>query len=78
MPVLLQLLILVALGWVGYRIYQSATGGSAPASRFKCATCKNCGALFDDGVLCRYGAKETFKNETHIANCQDYVRGRAG
>lgn len=70
---LMQLLILGALGWVGYRIYRSATGSDAPRSRFKCATCKNCGTLFDDGVLCRFGSKETFKTEAHIANCQDWA-----
>ena len=41
--------------------------------RFKCATCRNCSKLFDDGVLCRYMDNETFKNETHIKNCADYA-----
>jgi hypothetical protein len=54
-------------------------GWLAPAkSRFPCATCANCRGLFDDGAICAFGARETFKNETHIANCHDYRRGRAG
>ena len=41
-------------------------------SPFKCETCRSCGRLFDDGVLCQFQGRETFKNETHIRNCIDY------
>jgi len=41
---------------------------------FKCKTCRHAGKVFDDGALCRYGNRETFKNPTHIANCMDYER----
>lgn len=46
------------------------TGGGRP--RFKCETCRSCGRLFDDGVMCQFQGRETFKNETHIGNCIDY------
>jgi hypothetical protein len=38
----------------------------------KCRDCRNCGKIFDDGVICRFGGKETFKNETHVGNCIDW------
>ncbi len=41
---------------------------------FKCKNCRHAAKVFDDGALCRYGNRETFKNPTHIANCIDYER----
>ena len=40
--------------------------------RFKCATCRHCGRLDRDGVMCRFGTKEVFKNAIHIENCMDH------
>lgn len=38
----------------------------------KCATCRHCRKLFDDGTLCGFGSRETFKNAVHVDNCMDY------
>lgn len=46
-------------------------GGRSPD--FKCAKCQHCAKLFDDGALCTYRGRETFKNPTHIANCIDFT-----
>ena len=81
-----RLLPFLLLGLLVYLLYRAARnagvlGGATGGSRrgkFKCADCRNCKEMFDDGVICMFGAKETFKNETHIANCHDYKRGKAG
>jgi len=73
---LVQVIIIGAAVLVGYRLVRALFSG-ADTSRFPCASCKNCKTLFDDGVICVYGRKETFKTETHIANCRDYERGTA-
>lgn len=79
MGLLIRVLLVALVAYVVYRAVRNAFGHSLGGkSRFKCATCKNCKNLFDDGVICAFGRKETFKNETHIANCHDYERGRAG
>lgn len=79
-PIIKILLVAIAVS-VAYRLIRgglnNVLGSRGPGkSKFKCATCKNCKTLFDDGVLCVYGSRETFKNETHIANCQDHEFAR--
>ena len=66
----IQVLLLAAAVYFGYRLIRGLFAPSKP--RFPCATCRNCGTMFDDGVICVFGDKETFKNETHIANCKDW------
>ena len=61
-----------AILYVAYVIGKLILSGRTP--KLKCATCKNCGKLFDDGVLCRFKGRETFKNLTHISNCIDHER----
>ena len=73
---LLRLILLGIVVYVAYRALRSAFAGRG--SEFPCATCRNCKALYDDGVICAFGSRETFKNETHISNCRDYRRGKAG
>ena len=70
-----RVLILVGLIYLGYRLYQSASGGGGGDSQFKCATCKHCARLDDDGVICRYGNRQTFKTPVHISNYMDYQKG---
>lgn len=43
-----------------------------PKPRFKCATCRHAGRISSDGVMCRYGSTEVFKNPVHIENCMDH------
>ena len=81
---LIRAVLIALVVYVVYRVVRNAFagalggGGGGSGSKFKCATCKNCKNLFDDGVICVFDRKETFKNEIHIANCHDYERGRAG
>lgn len=74
---LYQLFILAAIIYLVYVIAQRVMGGSLGLGfkrrqRFKCETCRSCGKIFDDGVMCQFQGRETFKNETHIGNCIDY------
>lgn len=71
MPALIRVLLLAAALWIVWRIVRSSASPRA-GSRFPCASCRHCRGLFDDGALCGFGSKETFKNETHIANCMDW------
>lgn len=63
--------ILIVAG-IGYLIYLILRPSRAPRSEFKCESCQHCGRLYDDGVICRFEDKETFKNPIHIENCPDY------
>lgn len=72
MALLFRLLLLAAVGYCIFRWLRGRV--SRPGRGFPCATCRNCRNLFDDGVICSFGSKETFKNETHIANCRDWAR----
>ena len=73
---LIQIVLIVAVVYITYRIIRGSLGGGFRPARneFQCATCKNCGKLFDDGVLCQFEGRETFKNLTHISNCIDHER----
>ncbi len=66
-----SILIVAATLYFLYIVVRQLMPG-ARRGRFKCATCKSCGRLFDDGVMCQFEGRETFKNETHIGNCIDY------
>ena len=68
-----RILIVAAIVYFVYIVARQLISGTR-RSRFKCATCKSCGKLFDDGVICRFAGRETFKNETHIGNCIDYEK----
>ena len=69
---MIQIVILVALCFVVYKIVTSLRREKA----LKCRSCYHCKRLFDDGVICRYGSREVFKNQVHVENCQDYRRAR--
>ena len=74
---LLQILALAVVVYLVYlvacRVMGRSLGGSGGGRhRFPCETCRSCGKVFDDGVLCRFQGRETFKNETHIGNCIDH------
>lgn len=82
---ILALIRLVALGVLFYIVYRLIASVFSPGGRsflslpsrgsdFKCKTCRHCVKLFDDGSLCRYGSRETYKNPTHISNCIDYEK----
>ena len=66
MALLFRLLVVAALVWLALRLFRR------PRPRYKCATCRHCGELFPDGVLCRDGSRETFKNPIHIEMCPDF------
>ena len=67
-----RIALVVIAAWIFYRLLIAKRGGGGGS--FKCATCRHCGTLSDDGVLCRFGRTETFKNTVHISNCMDYER----
>ncbi|MCA8974875.1 MAG: hypothetical protein KDC98_09135 [Planctomycetes bacterium] len=69
---LLQIMVLAGIVYGLYVVFRRASRGGG--GRWPCATCRNCGRIFADGVLCRFQGRETFKNETHIGNCVDYQR----
>ncbi len=73
---MLQLLLLAVVVYLIYVVVRAILGGDRPGGRkkFPCATCRNRGKMFDDGVMCKFRGRETFKNETHISNCIDYER----
>ena len=72
---MLAIQILLVAGVVWFVVRAIRNGASASSMRgAPCASCRHCGSLFDDGVLCQFGRAETFKNEVHIANCHDYRR----
>ena len=73
---MLRIVLVVAIVFVVYR-FLAGRGSGRSRSGFKCATCRHCKALFDDGALCRYGDRETYKNPVHISNCTDYQSGRS-
>ena len=62
----LLVLVIAVVVWAVRRIFARP--------QIKCATCRHCGQLFDDGSICVYGTRETFKNMVHIKNCVDYEK----
>ena len=62
---LIPLALLIALIVWGVR---QMTG----TKRSKCQTCRHCRKAFDDGTLCTFGNRETFKNTVHVQNCVDH------
>ena len=68
---IIQLIVLGAAIFfvVRYLLGRQAAGAK---TRFKCATCIHCRRLDEDGSICGYGDRETYKNPVHIANCMDY------
>ncbi len=69
----LRIFVVAAVVYFIYVVVRHLRGG-AGQPRFQCAKCKSCVKMFDDGVMCRFKGRETFKNETHISNCIDYVK----
>ena len=73
MVIVFRLLIPLVVIFLLYRFLKGFFG----EPRFRCASCRHCGSLDSDGVICRFGRRETFKNPVHIQNCMDYSqRGR--
>ena len=73
---MIQLLLrLAVIALVVLLLYWLLSGRSfSSKSQFKCSSCRHCGRLDSDGVICRYGSKQTFKKPVHIQNCTDYER----
>ncbi len=72
----LRLLLFLILGYLLWRFVTRSmqAGGGGGSSRFQCGTCRHCKTEFDDGVICMFQGRETFKNEVHIANCNSHQR----
>ena len=68
-PLLIRAFIFVA---VLYLVYKLAYLLFAPKPRYKCATCRHCGKMDRDGVMCRFGDRQVFKTPVHVENCMDY------
>jgi hypothetical protein len=43
----------------------------------KCSGCRHAKRIFDDGTLCTFGNRETFKNSVHVSNCVDHSGRKA-
>jgi hypothetical protein len=72
--ILLIVLVVLALNWV-IRLVLKSRPRSQPGSRFKCVNCRHRRGVFEDGVVCGYGAREAFKKPVHIEMCQDWQQG---
>ncbi len=61
---------------VCYVVWTLARGGTliarAAGASSKCASCRHAGKVFEDGTLCKFAGRETFKNEVHVNNCTDH------
>ncbi len=72
METLLGFALIAGLVWLVLRV--TRRGGLRRRSRkFKCHDCLYMRRMFDDGVMCGYGASEVFKNPRHIAMCPDWA-----
>jgi hypothetical protein len=69
LPLLIRLILFAALV---YSLYRLVVLLFPRRPEFKCATCRHCGHMDNDGVICRYLNRETFKTPVHIQNCMDY------
>jgi len=47
-----------------------------PGSDLKCATCRYCGALYENRAKCCYGKAPLMKTRVHIDYCVDYQPNR--
>jgi hypothetical protein len=65
--VLLVVALLAVVCWILFR-------RPSRRQRHKCEDCVHAVRISADGVICRYGAKTTFKNRVHIENCHDFER----
>ena len=65
-PTVLSMLIVV-LG-----LCRLTTNWSAGQPAFKCARCRHCRRVDPDGVMCRFGNRETFMTPVHIKYCTDF------
>lgn len=52
--------------------FKTPGGISLFGSNFKCAKCKYCEVLYDDGVKCNMSGRSHFKTNVHIGYCTDF------
>lgn len=62
----------LAIAAIAFLVFIVWTAASRSRDPRPCATCVNCGKLFDDGVMCRFGDREVFKTDAHVKMCIDY------
>lgn len=67
---MIRLIIIAAL--VGLAI--AAIRSLSTRNRSRCSTCIHRRKIFEDGTLCGFGDKETFKTIVHVTNCRDHAR----
>ena len=75
MLLVLQVLMFAVLALVVWKatVLVMRLGGRRRAGGLKCATCRFCEAIDDDGVMCRYGDTVTLKTLANVRMCQDYL-----
>jgi hypothetical protein len=64
----------VAIAWL-LRAAKSRGGGGG-RRRYKCIGCEHLRRAFDDGVMCGYGTRETYKTLANIRMCGDFEPAR--
>ena len=79
MALLIRIAAGAALVWFVWRVFGPLLGVSAEAlggggARRQCTDCAHRVKEYDDGVICRFGRSETFKNDAHIANCHSWQK----
>ena len=79
---IVRLIVAAVLIYIIVRLFRSGSSNCVDRDRrffrrkseFKCAYCRHCHEIDEDGVICNYQGKQTFKTIVHINNCMDYER----
>jgi hypothetical protein len=76
MILLLRLLMFGILALVVWKVVVLVLRyAKKPKNDLKCATCRHCEIIDQDGVMCRYGDAVTLKTLANVNMCMDYDPG---
>ncbi len=73
MLLLIRLLMFAVLALVLWKVVVLVLRfAKKPKYELKCATCRHCDLIDQDGVMCRYGDSVTLKTLANVNMCMDY------
>ena len=76
MLLLLRLLMFAILAVVMWKVVVLVMRfAKKPRHELKCATCRRCELIDQDGVMCRYGDTVTLKTLANVNMCNDFDPG---